>query len=1231
LSALSKKIDEITGNTGGEPDLYPYFKELLSKSVFGIGLLQVQIVVDTSMAKSRQRPDLTLYRADGAKALKTPDHAVAVFEVKKSDALAMSGKAIVKEKRGYVQSGTRWFFLADQEVVWRIDVSDRAAFKRALDARGPIPSTLLDTWSWADLKDPTTFLACFGVVSVDSLQLAEELKAFRAGTTPFATLDAGGEGNELFAATVRNASETIRVAVENILAKQGTTDLKAANVLIDEMEAIYGRPIYDWSNDRRPVEFASMFNAKAAATLTDEQVTNYDTRVERLLQGISETRYALRIETDLLPKYAERQGEKSASLLSTEKKSRQLVASLAYETASLMLSRMLTIRFCEDYGLFRVRYISNGGIEVFWRFAEHFDRPMQELLRQSYRHASSVFASIFDISLLDWAVGRDEAELSHALEHAAYVLSRWNFATVRGDILSGVYDQYLDVSQRRRLGEVYTRPEIARFMLNAAGWTPEKTLFDPACGTGTFLVEALGQRLEALKAAGAISVASVESVMSRLIGLDISSFSVTLAQIQVFWRLIDLLAGKTATEVREFARQILPSLKFYGGWTSLDTFGLPLGDAAAATAQSGLAFRIARAEAGRARALVPAGFERASRAEYDVVIMNPPYVRSERSGGTGGGSAYADVTYKNTDAAVFFIYRALKQWVKPGGSLAFIVPIGITEAAYAGRLRRVLGGYRIRLIADLEGLGKATFRGVKRATVIMVVEKVAGTPDDDVEVLQLDVSALENDVIDFGKAKRATVKRSDLDRKSYLPTVLASALDDDEDGDGVDDDAVPAPAPSPSTGAPLWLSAMRGEEGSGEAFLTKLSPGDPAALRSMAELPRLGEIVRLVYVKRTGGKISDVRDTLPATEAYLYRPEILFNYGVKMGSAAAMKRPGDIDCIPVYKGQNVFPQGITGAPMGQWSPTARRESTRYIYSYYDSLSYKNAFAIRKIAQLPTAVRVEKGVGFQDTVFQCELSEPFPLHLYLLSRVVQFYAARVLRSSVIEDFGATWSKRTLTLLPVPRDRSAAQLTALTEAGDAVLMADSDIADRYRAIDAVIAAGKAGAKSLEALIVDGSALVAGIDLNQVAEEGTPVAQLIEVGDDLRSTDFFFTVTVPDQQLRTFVKFTLDRRIEAKPEELLTRSDVLAIDVPSNLTDVVASIASLSDSDLTAVHCAALDKLDEVVAHLCGISPALRDHMMKAMKDDPILSKMRPMTAQRGLRIQPYSDHSDGERYD
>ena len=176
---------------------------------------------------------------------------------------------------------------------------------------------------------------------------------------------------------------------------------------------------------------------------------------------------------------------------------------------------MLTIRFCEDHGLFSVRYISNGGVAVFWRFAEHFARPMQELLLQTYRHARDVFRSIFDANLLDWAVRRDDPVLSHALEQAALILSRWDFSTVRGDILSGVYDRYLDVAQRRRLGEVYTRPEIARFMLEAADWKPDQTILDPACGTGTFLVEALVSRLDALAGAGAVNADNVRLSLTK--------------------------------------------------------------------------------------------------------------------------------------------------------------------------------------------------------------------------------------------------------------------------------------------------------------------------------------------------------------------------------------------------------------------------------------------------------------------------------------------------------------------------------------------------------------------------------------------------------------------------------------------------------------------------------------------------------------------------------------------
>ena len=135
-----------------------------------------------------------------------------------------------------------------------------------------------------------------------------------------------------------------------------------------------------------------------------------------------------------------------------------------------------------------------------------------------------MFRSLFDTGRTDWAIERDDAGLSEALTRAAYILSRWDFTSVRGDILSGVYDKYLDVSQRRRLGEVYTRPEIARFMLDAAGWKPSHTVLDPACGTGTFLVEALVRRLGQLKKVGGANDKSVASVIERLNGLDISPF-----------------------------------------------------------------------------------------------------------------------------------------------------------------------------------------------------------------------------------------------------------------------------------------------------------------------------------------------------------------------------------------------------------------------------------------------------------------------------------------------------------------------------------------------------------------------------------------------------------------------------------------------------------------------------------------------------------------------------------
>lgn len=215
-----------------------------------------------------------------------------------------------------------------------------------------------------------------------------------------------------------------------------------------------------------------MVSCSAAAELSTTDLLQYESDVDRVILSIKPLVAALRLETVVLPRTAERMGrEGDVSILLPPKDAKgkwtdsgKAVESLGYETSSMILSRMLMIRFAEDHNLLS-RYICNGGIEQFTRFAEHFNLGAQGLLREVYRKARDLYSSVFSPDPLDWAVQGDEPVLSEALLHAMWLLSRWDFRTVKGDILSGVYDKFLDVAKRRALGEVYTRPEICRYMI----------------------------------------------------------------------------------------------------------------------------------------------------------------------------------------------------------------------------------------------------------------------------------------------------------------------------------------------------------------------------------------------------------------------------------------------------------------------------------------------------------------------------------------------------------------------------------------------------------------------------------------------------------------------------------------------------------------------------------------------------------------------------------------------
>jgi hypothetical protein len=128
---------------------------------------------------------------------------------------------------------------------------------------------------------------------------------------------------------------------------------------------------------------------------------------------------------------------------------------------------------------------------------------------------------------------------SRAVAEVFFNVLRFDFADVEGDLLGDLYQRYFDPETRKALGEFYTPQPVIDYIMDGVGYergVSRERLIDPACGSGTFLVEAVERYL-----------ADVERyedapdweehlrdlcTRPRIVGLDIHPFAVLMAQIR---------------------------------------------------------------------------------------------------------------------------------------------------------------------------------------------------------------------------------------------------------------------------------------------------------------------------------------------------------------------------------------------------------------------------------------------------------------------------------------------------------------------------------------------------------------------------------------------------------------------------------------------------------------------------------------------------------------------------
>lgn len=135
------------------------------------------------------------------------------------------------------------------------------------------------------------------------------------------------------------------------------------------------------------------------------------------------------------------------------------------------------------------------------------------------------------------------------------------------DLLKDLYQGLLPRPVRHALGQYFTPDWLAEQLLERVGYDgdPEKRVLDPSCGTGTFLVAAIGRLKENLRAKDVGDEAALRRVLDSVAGFDIDPLAVVAARANYVLALGPLVgaAGKQGLDLPVYLADsiISPQLK----------------------------------------------------------------------------------------------------------------------------------------------------------------------------------------------------------------------------------------------------------------------------------------------------------------------------------------------------------------------------------------------------------------------------------------------------------------------------------------------------------------------------------------------------------------------------------------------------------------------------------------------------------------------------------------------
>mgnify|MGYP001768826467 CR=1 FL=1 len=207
---------------------------------------------------------------------------------------------------------------------------------------------------------------------------------------------------------------------------------------------------------------------------------------------------------------------------------------------------------------------------------------MDDLERGSiFRHLN--ITNFLEGDLFAWYVDAWNDSVEKLVKEIATKLDAYNPGTLsedprsNRDLLKKLYQQMFPKSVRHDLGEYYTPDWLAEHVLNDLEYfgDPDKRLLDPACGSGTFLIMAIGRIRrwydQNRESCGYDEGELARKIVKNIVGFDLNPLAVMAARTNYLIAMRDLIGRLDSIEIPVYLCDSILTPSEYSGFDTWTT------------------------------------------------------------------------------------------------------------------------------------------------------------------------------------------------------------------------------------------------------------------------------------------------------------------------------------------------------------------------------------------------------------------------------------------------------------------------------------------------------------------------------------------------------------------------------------------------------------------------------------------------------------------------------------